>query len=472
MDVLELPRPVINFLRTMAKESCRYVLSWDIFGGPDSVTLTLTWKLIPDEQPLTVEELKMLSTPAQPSPTSQTVTQSLFNPTTTSRTPSTRPLQSPHIIGDSTHMFDRYVSDDQPVYSMSPHRTKKIIGGNEQQQQQIKRSSSPTYGFLSKNSSSRRSRKDELLPTTTTNAIRTVNACISTDTATNNNNNNNNNNNRPIFRALRGKSLETVPQRQKHNIVNDLGIEADIEKTIIPSPTSRTYPKIVPYETVTSRSLERNTSTFKDNNNSKEREIPIDRINRRKHNELATKLQLYNNTEQLQRTNLNKTNSAVVKCATISSLSSSSSSPPTETVVTLPPPPPASLAYRNRKPNSHNHSSSISSMTPITAPVAMGTSSLLDSPRTKCTNYQNYSSTVVSRTTPSENILYGSVHQQNKTPLTDSTETIDPWVKRFECSLEEEITDDRGIEGESIENSDKYGTVNSKVKFKNKPDYI
>jgi hypothetical protein len=49
MDVLELPRPVINFLRTMAKESCRYALSWDIFGGPDSVTLTLTWKLIDDE---------------------------------------------------------------------------------------------------------------------------------------------------------------------------------------------------------------------------------------------------------------------------------------------------------------------------------------------------------------------------------------------------------------------------------------
>jgi hypothetical protein len=49
MDVLELPRPVINFLRTMTKEGCRYTLSWDIFGGPDTVTLTLTWKLIVDE---------------------------------------------------------------------------------------------------------------------------------------------------------------------------------------------------------------------------------------------------------------------------------------------------------------------------------------------------------------------------------------------------------------------------------------
>ena len=52
MDVLELPRPVINFLRTMTKESCRYVLSWDIFGATDSVTLTLTWKLIDGESSL------------------------------------------------------------------------------------------------------------------------------------------------------------------------------------------------------------------------------------------------------------------------------------------------------------------------------------------------------------------------------------------------------------------------------------
>ncbi|CAF1570856.1 unnamed protein product, partial [Adineta steineri] len=37
-------------LRTMAKESCRYVLSWDIFGGTDTVTLTLTWKLIDNDE--------------------------------------------------------------------------------------------------------------------------------------------------------------------------------------------------------------------------------------------------------------------------------------------------------------------------------------------------------------------------------------------------------------------------------------
>jgi len=45
MDVLELPRPVINFLRTMSKEMHRYSLCWDIYGGTESVTLTLTWKI-------------------------------------------------------------------------------------------------------------------------------------------------------------------------------------------------------------------------------------------------------------------------------------------------------------------------------------------------------------------------------------------------------------------------------------------
>ena len=45
MDVLELPRPVINFLRTMSKEMNRYSLCWDIYGGSENVTLTLTWKI-------------------------------------------------------------------------------------------------------------------------------------------------------------------------------------------------------------------------------------------------------------------------------------------------------------------------------------------------------------------------------------------------------------------------------------------
>lgn len=45
MEVLELPRPVINFMRSISKEMHRYTLSWDMFGASDSVSLTLTWKL-------------------------------------------------------------------------------------------------------------------------------------------------------------------------------------------------------------------------------------------------------------------------------------------------------------------------------------------------------------------------------------------------------------------------------------------
>ncbi|CAF0763360.1 unnamed protein product [Didymodactylos carnosus] len=463
MDVLELPRPVINFLRTMAKESCRYVLSWDIFGGPESVTLTLTWKLIPDEQPLSVEELKMLSTPPQPSSSNQTLTS--LNTMTTSRTPSTRPLRSSPVIDNDIHTCDRCACDEQPVYSSSPRRNKKTIGN---EQQQTRRPSSPTYGFSSRTSSSRRSRKDEPSLTTTSTITRAANVCTGADTV-----NSNNNNHQTIFRALRGKSLETVPQRLKHKIFNDLEVKDNVETTVPVSPISRSHHRIVPYEASTSRSLERNTNTFKDNHNSKERDIPIDRINRRKHNELTTKLELYNNIEQPQRINLNKINSPVVKCATISSLSSPSSSPAAESIVPLPlPPPPISLAYRNRKQNFHNQSSSTSSTTANTTTAATGTSSLLESPHTKRVNYHNYSSTAVSRKAPLENILYTSLHQQNKSSLTDSTETIDPWVKRFECSLEEEENDEReGVE-EDIGVNDKYGTVNSKVKFKTLPDYI
>lgn len=63
MDVLELPRPVINFLRTMAKEGCRYVLSWDIFGGNDAITLTLTWKSNEEEEE--DQPLELLKTPLE-----------------------------------------------------------------------------------------------------------------------------------------------------------------------------------------------------------------------------------------------------------------------------------------------------------------------------------------------------------------------------------------------------------------------
>ena len=56
MDVLELPRPVINFLRTMSKEMNRYSLCWDIYGGSESVTLTLTWKINEQQQQQNLSE--------------------------------------------------------------------------------------------------------------------------------------------------------------------------------------------------------------------------------------------------------------------------------------------------------------------------------------------------------------------------------------------------------------------------------
>lgn len=65
MDVLELPRPVINFLRTMAKEGCRYVLSWDIFGGNDAITLTLTWKSNENEENDGDDQSQLLKTPLE-----------------------------------------------------------------------------------------------------------------------------------------------------------------------------------------------------------------------------------------------------------------------------------------------------------------------------------------------------------------------------------------------------------------------
>ena len=103
MDVLELPRPVINFLRTMAKESCRYALSWDIFGGPDSVTLTLTWKLIEDEP---------LST--------------LINEATATTTTN----KSQGLISDDSHLRSRSnvktnASVTSPTSSSSPRRSRR-----------------------------------------------------------------------------------------------------------------------------------------------------------------------------------------------------------------------------------------------------------------------------------------------------------------------------------------------------------
>lgn len=63
MDVLELPRPVINFLRTMSKEMHRYSLCWDIYGGSENVTLTLTWKLNCEDSSDSVETRSEIKSP-------------------------------------------------------------------------------------------------------------------------------------------------------------------------------------------------------------------------------------------------------------------------------------------------------------------------------------------------------------------------------------------------------------------------
>ncbi|RNA26585.1 hypothetical protein BpHYR1_018524 [Brachionus plicatilis] len=66
MDVLELPRPVINFLRTMSKEMHRYSLCWDIYGGTENVTLTLTWKLNCDDSSDSGEARSETKSPKSP----------------------------------------------------------------------------------------------------------------------------------------------------------------------------------------------------------------------------------------------------------------------------------------------------------------------------------------------------------------------------------------------------------------------
>jgi hypothetical protein len=62
----------------------------------------------------------------------------------------------------------------------------------------------------------------------------------------------------------------------------------------------------------------------------------------------------------------------------------------------------------------------------------------------------------------------------------DDDDTLDPWVKRFECSLENE--DDETTEHleekeplpitTTTDNIDELGNTSGKVKFKTKPDYF
>ncbi len=51
----------------------------------------------------------------------------------------------------------------------------------------------------------------------------------------------------------------------------------------------------------------------------------------------------------------------------------------------------------------------------------------------------------------------------------EDDDTLDPWVKRFECSLEANTNE---AVQKFEDNIDKIGITSGKVKFKRKPDYF
>jgi hypothetical protein len=45
MELYGLPKPVLNFLRTMSEDKARYSMHWDIHGTADGMVLKLIWEL-------------------------------------------------------------------------------------------------------------------------------------------------------------------------------------------------------------------------------------------------------------------------------------------------------------------------------------------------------------------------------------------------------------------------------------------
>jgi hypothetical protein len=157
----------------MAKESCRYALSWDIFGGPDSVTLTLTWKLIEEEtQSSTINETSSTLKPQQsnydnPRSTVKTSHPSSSPPRRSRRDETTHQNENasvPAIFrssrGKSLEGSNKQIAcqhphskDHQHISSLERptvanhyhHRSKK---GQQQQQKQISTQSDQIYGNL------------------------------------------------------------------------------------------------------------------------------------------------------------------------------------------------------------------------------------------------------------------------------------------------------------------------------------
>jgi hypothetical protein len=133
----------------MAKESCRYALSWDIFGGPDSVTLTLTWKLIDDEAQLSI--INETSPPSKQQQQQQQQQQQLQNyddPHTRTRT-STKNNNASSSPRRSRRDENTYINDNTSVPAIfrssrgkslegSCTPSNKQIACHYQQQQHIK----------------------------------------------------------------------------------------------------------------------------------------------------------------------------------------------------------------------------------------------------------------------------------------------------------------------------------------------
>ncbi|CAF3561129.1 unnamed protein product [Rotaria socialis] len=388
MDVLELPRPVINFLRTMAKESCRYALSWDIFGGPDSVTLTLTWKLIDDE--------------AQSSIINETLSPS-----------SLKQQQQNH---------------DNP--NTCPRSAVK----------ENTRSSSP-----------RRSRCDE---NTSANENISVPA---------------------IFRSSRGKSLEG----------------SHIQPT---KPMVSHHQHIKEHQNVSS--LERQTVI---NHHHQQQQHHHHQQQQQQHpSKKEQQKQISTQSDQIYG-NLNDPRStSVVKCATISSLSSSSSSPQSNNNTNSNNTnnnPPLSVAYTHHQRTKQPQQQSITPPT-VRKPInsLVNTSRIPTIPPTNTVTTSNTSSNYTKLRRNENQTIHDNMIPTSTTTTTthnnnnnnnninnndDDDGGTDPWVKRFECSFEDndddestEHSEDKEALSTTTDNVEECGNTSGKVKFKTKPDYF
>ena len=391
MDVLELPRPVINFLRTMAKESCRYALSWDIFGGPDSVTLTLTWKLIDDES-----QSSMIN---EASPSSSS---------------------SKHAQAGSA----------APIYDDARARTR------------------PAVKHTPLSSSPRRSRRDE-----------NENASVPA-----------------IFRSSRGKSLEgnSVQSTKTHSSSHRPAVAAAAAAAAPPSSASHHHSH--------AHSKDHHHHQQQQHVSSLERTPLANHYHPRpkKDQPKSTPTQ----SDQIYSNLYDTRSSSVVKCATVSSLSSSSPSPQPNNN------PPLSIAHTHHK-RVRQQQPPVTPPTPrkTLRPLTTKPSRAVATPPTPTSASSNYAK--LRRTnhiaTPddddeSDNDDAGDDDDEDE-------DALDPWVKRFECSLEENDQDESNehfddkdtlatttttspAASPSVDTTEDSGLTSGKVKFKTKPDYF